>query len=437
MHIVIGHTNMDLDCLGSIALAKVLYPEAVCLRSRLIHPVARNLYNLYQNVLDLHSFHDLPLEQIEKITILDTRNYSRVREYLDPLKDFTGVIEIWDHHVKEETDISGAHLTEVSTGSNTSLLGLGLMEREERLTPETATIALTGIYADTGNFTHDNVSEEDFQVSAYLLEQGAMLPLVKTFMKPLKEKHQISLFHSLLNSLSYREYNGHPVVISYMELEKQKGGLSAVVEKVFEVEDTDAIFSVFHFQKEGHTLIVGRSQSGSIDIPAILNDFGGGGHQQAASALVKKSIGHEILNSLENTLQMRLTSAITAGKMMSRDVHTISPNWTLLEASIFLESIDHTGAPVVNDENEVVGFMTLRDIMKGRKTGKMKSPVSAYMSRKIICAQESDTIREVQDLLFSNNIGHLPVVEEKKLVGILTRSDFIHNMHNKSSPQLL
>ena len=437
MHIIIGHTNIDLDCLGSIALAKVLYPDAVCLRSRLIHPVARNLYNLYQNVLDLHSINELPLEQIKKITILDTRNYSRVREYLDLLKNFAGEIEIWDHHIKEETDISGSRLIEGSTGSNTSLLGLRLMEMEERLSRDIATIALTGVYADTGNFTHDNVSENDFQVSAYLLEEGAVLSLVKTFMKPLREKHQITLFHSLLNSLSYREYNGHPVILSYMELEKQTGGLSAVVEKVFEVEDTDAIFSVFHFQKEGHTLIVGRSQSGSIDIPAILDNFGGGGHQQAASALVKKSIGSEIFRSLDDTLKMSLTRAVTAGKIMSRDVHTISPNWSLLKASIFLESIDHTGAPVVNEKNEVVGFMTLRDIMKGRKTGKMKSPVSAYMSRKIICAEEATTIREIQELLFINNIGHLPVVKEKKLVGILTRSDFIQNVHSRSSPQLL
>ena len=41
MNIIIGHTNMDLDCIASIVLAGKLYPDYKKVRSRLIHPVAK------------------------------------------------------------------------------------------------------------------------------------------------------------------------------------------------------------------------------------------------------------------------------------------------------------------------------------------------------------------------------------------------------------
>ncbi len=41
MNIIIGHSNMDLDCIASIVLAGKLYPGYKKVRSRLIHPVAK------------------------------------------------------------------------------------------------------------------------------------------------------------------------------------------------------------------------------------------------------------------------------------------------------------------------------------------------------------------------------------------------------------
>ena len=40
------------------------------------------------------------------------------------------------------------------------------------------------------------------------------------------------------------------------------------------------------------------------------------------------------------------------------EVFSIDENWSLIEASLFLEKINHSGAPVVNDNNEIVGFIS-------------------------------------------------------------------------------
>jgi len=395
MNIIVGHTNMDLDCIGSMVLARYLYPGYQLVRSRLIHPVASNLYNLYQNHLNFISVKELRQEPIENVVIVDTRTYRRVKEYFEGREPPKGSITIYDHHVEKTGDIEDAAVFQEDLGSNTTFICMKLMEQGIHISETDATIALTGIYADTGNFTHENVKNEDFQAASYCMEHGASIKLVKNFLKTLKEEHQITLFHELLNRLYYADFNGHFISMSYMELEKQAGGLAAVVEKVFDVENPDAMFAVFWFKKENNSIIIARSQKTRIDLNDVLKIFNGGGHTHAASALLKNREGKEVFRSLEEHLRETLLPAITVSQIMSRDVEIIQEDWSLLEASMFLEKINHSGAPVVNKENRLTGFMTLKDIMKGRKIAQMNAPVKAYMARKIITATEGTTLREV------------------------------------------
>ncbi len=200
------------------------------------------------------------------------------------------------------------------------------------------------------------------------------------------------------------------------------------VEKINEVEHADGIFSIFHFQKNNNTLIIARSNKDRIRVDKILRKFGGGGHERAASALVKKTSGMMVFANLEEHLKDVLNPAITVENIMVKDVVVIKDTMTLMEASIFLEDVNHTGAPVMTDRGELVGFMTLRDIMKGRKQNQMHSSVKGYMAKNVVVATKDHTIREVEDLFFQNNVGHLPVVHGKSLLGIITRADYLRFM---------
>jgi tRNA nucleotidyltransferase (CCA-adding enzyme) len=67
MKIIVGHTNMDLDCIGSMVLARYLHPDFVPVMSNLIHPSARNLYNLYQYHLGFVHSDELKKENITDV----------------------------------------------------------------------------------------------------------------------------------------------------------------------------------------------------------------------------------------------------------------------------------------------------------------------------------------------------------------------------------
>jgi tRNA nucleotidyltransferase (CCA-adding enzyme) len=415
---------MDLDCLGSIALARILFPGSRAVRSRLIHPVARNLYNLYADHLDLAGLTELSGERVQGVTVVDTRSMERIREYLPVLDPFPPV-EVWDHHPDDSSDIPGAEVHEGAVGANTTLLGLEAMKRGIALREEDATIALTGIYADTGNFTHENVSLSDFEVAGWLKGQGASLTLVKTFLQTLKGESQITLFHELLHRAVYQTVHGHLVITTYVEMERQVGGVAAVVEKVFEVENSDAIFSVFFFGRENETLIVARSRQRSLDVARVLSAFGGGGHAQASSALLKGEPGRKAFHALQACLKTMLTDAANAATIMTKDFVTIQDTWPLREASQFLEKTDRTGAPVVDPAGRLCGYLSLRDIMKGRRADQMAAPVRSHMVRKVVTGSPRMSIREIEGLFFSHTIFDIPIVEEGRMVGLVTREGFL------------
>ncbi|MBN1838256.1 MAG: CBS domain-containing protein [Spirochaetales bacterium] len=425
MKIIIGHGNMDLDCIASMVLARYLFPDHRPVRSSLIHPIARNLYNLFEDRLSFARLQELEGRQIERVVVVDTRTLDRIRDFLPYFDPANTEVVVFDHHGEDTSDIPGAVVREKPVGANTTLLGLELLHRNITIAAEDATIALTGIYADTGNFTHENVGYGDFQVASFCLQCGGSLQLVNTFLRPFKEEHQLALFHELLGRLVFRNVRGHLVLLASLELEHKAPGLAAVTEKVFEIESPDALFAVFGFRKERQAIVIARSHSRDLDVQKALEAFGGGGHAMAASAMVKDCTAGQVFSRLDQHLQATLQPAVTAGQIMTPAPLTILETESLLEASLSLERADQTGAPVVDASGKLVGFISLRDIMKGRKAQAMHAPAKGYMTRRVISGRPQTPVRGIERLLFANNIGHLPIVEDDRVVGMVTRGDYL------------
>ena len=161
MKLIVGHTNMDMDCLGSMALAILLYPDHQLVRSRLIHPVARDFYNLYDSYFNFLKVKDIKDLSVESLVVVDTRSVKRIEEYLKVMDGMPSTITVYDHHPSDSSDLDAQNVHFENFGSNTTILALELMEKGIEIRPDIATIALTGIFADTGNFTHENVKIED------------------------------------------------------------------------------------------------------------------------------------------------------------------------------------------------------------------------------------------------------------------------------------
>jgi tRNA nucleotidyltransferase (CCA-adding enzyme) len=423
MDIAFGHTNTDFDCLGSLILVKKLFPNFRLIKSNRIHPAAQNIFDFYEKYFDFLSPKDISREKIDNIIIVDTCLSNRVSEYFTYVLNSNPAIQVFDHHFTEHCDILDAQIEKGHCGANTSLLGKMAIQKGIALESEEATIALAAIYADTGRLIYENVSRDDFEVSAWLLDMGASLRLVRSFLETVIEDEQIAVLNQLKpDSCSIQ---GNVILLSYLELEKNVVGLAAVVEKIMDMQNPDAYFAVFSIPMDNTVLLIARSQNKRIDLHALLSVYGGGGHQLAASAKITSREGRGFFEEFKIYLEHSLKPAVRAADIMTKNVFTIHETTSLMDASMFLERVDFTAVPAVDNEGSVSGFISLRDIMKGRKHGKMQAPVKAYMSKPVISAGSTATMREIERIFHKEKIGHLPILEDGKLLGIVTRWDYL------------
>lgn len=131
--------------------------------------------------------------------------------------------------------------------------------------------------------------------------------------------------------------------------------------------------------------------------------------------------------------------------LMTKDVVSVTSETTLREAAALLVERRISGVPVVNEANEVVGVLSEADILvkaggsvsRNRLLGWLLDPdlglgdkiraetVGEAMSAPAVTITAQRPVHEAARLMVSENVNRLPVVEDGKLVGILTRADVV------------
>ncbi|MFA6022483.1 MAG: CBS domain-containing protein [Candidatus Pacearchaeota archaeon] len=86
------------------------------------------------------------------------------------------------------------------------------------------------------------------------------------------------------------------------------------------------------------------------------------------------------------------------------------------------------GSLIITKDNNIKGILTERDILKN--LGKMSSKVNLVMSKNVITINSEESIDSAADLMAQNKIKRIPVIQDKKLVGIITVTDIIAHSKN-------
>lgn len=113
-----------------------------------------------------------------------------------------------------------------------------------------------------------------------------------------------------------------------------------------------------------------------------------------------------------------------------RKVHQIHPNAPVIEA-LRLMAEHNIGALVVSDNDHPAGIVTERDyarkiVLKGRTS--LETPVREIMSSRVICARLDQTVEECMTIMTTRAVRHLPVLEHKRIVGIVSIGDLVKSV---------
>ncbi len=110
-------------------------------------------------------------------------------------------------------------------------------------------------------------------------------------------------------------------------------------------------------------------------------------------------------------------------------VVTVEPNTTVSDAAKILAE-KRIGTVVVSQDGgqTAAGILSERDIVRelaASGSGCLQEPVSAYMTRELVTASRQDTVQDIMTRMTDGRFRHMPVVEDGRLVGIVTLGDVV------------
>ncbi|HRV37967.1 MAG TPA: CBS domain-containing protein, partial [Fervidobacterium sp.] len=173
------------------------------------------------------------------------------------------------------------------------------------------------------------------------------------------------------------------------------------------------------------TFITARTKSLDIDLAGLMGEFGGGGHKQAASATISAAPVEEVIHKVLQLLPKYVFKGIKARDIMSAPVRTVFANETIEDANRIMEVTGHGGLPVI-EENKLIGIVTKKSVDKAMNHGLGKRPVKSIMSSKLTTATLDTPVSVLKKMMIDHDIGRIPILDENNmLAGIVTRSDVI------------
>ncbi len=324
MDLILCHQIADFDTLGAAVGLTRLRPGARIVLSGGTHPGVRSFLALHRDELALIERRAVIIDQIRYLAVVDTHRRDRLGQTAAWL-DLPQVQEIavYDHHPDADLDIPATYIQIEPIGSTTTLIVEQLRTWEQTgqipqmisnyplLTPVEATVMALGIHVDTGSLTFDHTTARDATALAWLMTQGASLPVIAEYVTP---------------------------------------GLSSV-----------------------------------------------------------------------------------AKDLMSSPVRTIRPETKIYEAQKILLRYGHSGLSVVNSAAQLVGIISRRDLDIAFHHGFSHAPVKGYMTTNVKTITPETTLSEIENLMVIYDIGRLPVIENGQLVGIVTRTDVLRQLHQNQT----
>ncbi len=120
-----------------------------------------------------------------------------------------------------------------------------------------------------------------------------------------------------------------------------------------------------------------------------------------------------------------ILTKLTANDVMEQRVETLEAGVTVDEVVQAFSRSDHRGFPIVED-NKLVGIITQSDLVKIRTRNLIgNTPVRQIMTSSPLTVSPVDNLSKVLYLLDRYQVSRLPVVERRRLVGIITHADII------------
>jgi len=235
-------------------------------------------------------------------------------------------------------------------------------------------------------------------------------------------------------------------------------------------------------KKSSTMIVIGRVKAGisveAVNLNELFRQFGGGGHAKAASMTVRLSDESDASGILQNLVDELISTSLLKQPpvcdFMTAPVMSATPDMTEQQVDYMFKRYDIRALPVVDDDNNVIGLVTSKEVAsakqrlvnkqekqakqkakreeEARKRGekipemtdrekaimkkrKLGSALKGWMLQHVTVCEGSKKLNDVESMLLENEIGCIPVVADgtMQLIGMVTRTDLLRQHRYYSS----
>lgn len=137
----------------------------------------------------------------------------------------------------------------------------------------------------------------------------------------------------------------------------------------------------------------------------------------------------------------RMVNQYTCQDIMSRDVIKLHENDDIHQALDKFKQVNLMSLPVVNADNHLVGTLALYEVVEWFKgatdpRNSWQHYVRQIMSRRVVTVLPTQPIQDLVPYFVEKSFNYIPVVEERKLIGIISRADMIAALQQQLNRKL-
>ncbi len=427
MDIIISHTNADFDSLASMVAANKLYPGAQMVFPGSQEKKLRDFMESFQPI-EIKRIKDIDLSKVTRLIIVDTKTPSRIGPFAKLLSQKGVKIHIYDHHPFNEGDIRGEVEKIENVGATATIFTEILKTRKIPLTPMEATIIALGIYEETGCLLFPSTTERDLLSISYLLKRGANLNIVSSFLKMGLSMEELDLLNELVQSSKEMVIEGIKIKVAKASRESYLGDAAYLAHRLMDMEDIDAVVVLLNM--EGKISMIARSRVPELDVSKIMKEFGGGGHPTAASATIKAASLEFLEERLTKLLRNNIKPFKIASDIMTRPVISIQWDATIKEAEAMMTRYGVNVLPVMKEE-KYAALISREIVEKALFHGFAKSRSIDFATTDATTVGPNAPIREVETLMIEQNQRFMPIVDNGRIIGAITRTDILRTLYEE------
>lgn len=178
----------------------------------------------------------------------------------------------------------------------------------------------------------------------------------------------------------------------------------------------------------GRLVLIGRSNDDRVNVLSIVSQFGGGGHSVAGSAIIKDKMIAETLEMLKYVIRETVKPVKTIKEIMTTHVKYVESDAILKDAVDLTMKFNLNYMPVL-ENNKTIGIISRKDILHGVKHGLEYESINNIMQTEFEIVNPETPFYEAEAIMVYGNQKLLPVENNKGIVGVVTRTDLLRFMH--------